>query len=102
MSEETLDVVRVVATIPTKPEAAEAVRAGLAELAHATRQEEGCLAYDVFESQSAPGTFVTIEAWRHPSDVDAHMATPHVAAAFALLGDALTADVAIHPLTPLA
>ena len=75
MTEQTLDVVRVVATIPTKPEAAEAVRAGLAELAHATRREEGCLAYDVFESQAAPGTFVTIEAWRHPADVDAHMAT---------------------------
>ena len=92
---------RVVATIPTKPEAAETVRAGLAELAHATRREEGCLAYDVFESQSAPGTFVTIEAWRHPSDLDAHKESPHLAAALALLTDTLTGDVAIHPLAPL-
>jgi hypothetical protein len=30
------------------------------------------------------------------------MAAPHLAAAFTLLGDALTGDVAIHPLTPLA
>jgi len=101
MTEQTIDVVRVVATIPTKPEAAETVRAGLAELAHASRREVGCLAFDVFESQAAPGTFVTIEAWRHPSDLDAHMATPHLAAAFTLLGDALTGDVAIHPLAPL-
>jgi quinol monooxygenase YgiN len=101
MTEPTIDSVRVVATIPTSPEAAEAVRAGLTELAHATRGEEGCLAYDVFESQAAPGTFVTIEAWRHPADLDTHMATPHVAAAFALLGDALTGDVTVHPLTPL-
>jgi quinol monooxygenase YgiN len=102
MTEQTIDVVRVVATIPTKPEAAEAVRAGLAELAHATRGEEGCLAYDVFESQAAPGTFVTIEAWRHPADLDTHMASPHMAAAFALLGDLLTGDVTVHPLSPLA
>ena len=101
MTEQTIDVVRVVATIPTKPEAAETVRAGLTELAHASRREVGCLAFDVFESQAAPGTFVTIEAWRHPSDLDAHMATPHLAAAFTLLGDALTGDVAIHPLVPL-
>jgi quinol monooxygenase YgiN len=102
MSEQTLDVVRVVATIPTRPEAAETVRAGLAELAHATRGEEGCLAYDVFESQAAPGTFVTIEAWRHPADLEAHTASPHLAAAFARLRDLLTGEVAIHPLSPLA
>ncbi len=92
---------RVVATIPTKPEAAEAVRAGLAELVAATREEEGCIAYDAFESQAAPGVFVTIETWRDQADLDAHMTTPHIAKAFEVLGDALAGEVAIHPLSPL-
>lgn len=92
---------RVVATIPTKPEAAEAVRTGLAVLAAATRAEEGCLAYDAFESATAPGVFVTVESWRGQADLDAHLQTPHVAEAFATLGDALVGDVAIHPLIPL-
>lgn len=95
------DHLHVVATIPTKPEAVEAVRAGIAELVAATREEEGCVAYDAFESASAPGTFVTIEVWRAQADLDAHMQTPHIAKAFEVLGDALTGEVTIHPLQPL-
>ena len=54
---------QVVATIPAKPEAADAIREALTTLVAATRAEEGCLAYDLFESASAPGTFVTVERW---------------------------------------
>ena len=93
---------RVVATIPTDPAAGDAVRAGIAELVEATRQEEGCLAYDAFESSATPGVFVTIESWRGQADLDAHMATPHIAKAFEVLGSALTGEVAVHPLSPLA
>ena len=96
------DALRVVATIPTDPAKGDAVRAGLAELAAASlRDEEGCLSYEMFESESTPGTFVTIEAWRSADDMTAHMSTPHLAAAFALLGDALNGDLAIHTLKPL-
>lgn len=92
---------RAVATIPTDPTSSEAVRAGLAELAEATRAEEGCLAYEVFESAAQPGTYVTIETWRGQDDLDAHLQTPHVAKAFDTLGSALTGEVGIHPLAPL-
>jgi quinol monooxygenase YgiN len=93
---------RVVATIPTDPAKGESVRAGLAELAAASvREEEGCLSYEVFESEGTPGTFVTIEAWRSLDDMNAHMSTPHVAAAFGFLGEALNGDLAIHTLKPL-
>ncbi len=94
--------VRVVATIPTKADSTEAVRAGLRTLAAATlREEEGCLAYDVFESQAKPGVFVTIEAWRGKDDLDAHMGTPHVAEAIGILGDGLDGNLDIHPLAPI-
>ena len=92
---------QVVATIPAKPEAADAVREALTTLAEATRAEEGCLAYDLFESGSAPGTFVTVERWTDSAALDAHMATPHVAAAFAAAAGALTGEVAVHPLQPV-
>ena len=92
---------QVVATIPAKPEAADAVREALTTLAEATRAEEGCLAYDLFESGSTPGTFVTVERWTDTAALDAHMATPHVAAAFAAAAGALSGEVAIHPLQPV-
>ena len=93
---------QVIATIPAKPEAADAIRQALTTLVEATRAEEGCLAYDLFESASAPGTFVTVERWTDAAALDAHMAMPHVAAAFAAADGALSGEVAIHPLTPVA
>lgn len=90
-----------VAVIPAKPEAAEAIGAALQQLAAATRDEEGCVAYDVFESAAAPGTFVTVERWVDQAAMDAHMQTPHVAAAFAAADGSLAGEVAIHPLRPL-
>ena len=91
----------VVATIPVKPEAVEQVRAALQTLVAATRDEEGCIAYDLYESVAAPGTFVTLERWTDQAALDAHMGTPHVAAAFAAAGEALSGEVAINPLQPI-
>ncbi len=92
---------QVVATIPAKPEAAAAIREALTALAEATRAEEGCLAYELFESASAPGTFVTLERWTDQAALDSHMTMPHVAAAFAAADGALSGEVAIHPLQPV-
>lgn len=91
----------VVATIPVRAEHVEALRGPLTELAAATRQESGCLAYDLYESAAAPGVFVTVERWTDQAALDAHMQAPHVAAAFAAADGALAGDVAIHPLTPV-
>ncbi|MGB5953447.1 MAG: putative quinol monooxygenase [Ornithinimicrobium sp.] len=91
----------VVATIPARAESIEEVRAALVELAEATRSEEGCVSYEVFESASAPGTFVTVEAWRGQSDLDEHLGSAHVARAFEVAGPLLAAEVAIHPLAPV-
>ena len=92
---------QVVATIPAKPEAADAIREALKTLVAATLGEEGCLSYDLFESASAPGTFVTVERWTDSAALDAHMGMPHVAAAFAAADGALSGEVAIHPLQPV-
>ncbi|WP_395690425.1 putative quinol monooxygenase [Nocardioides sp.] len=92
------EALRVVATIPTDPARAADAGAALAALAAASREEEGCFAYDVYESTSAPGTFVTVEAWRSQADMDAHMATPHLAEAFTVLGPLVAGDIALHPL----
>lgn len=92
----------VVATIPAAEGSADAVREALQTLVAATREEAGCVAYDLYESGAAPGTFVTVERWADQAALDAHMTTPHIAAAFAAVGDKLAGEVAIHPLTPVA
>jgi quinol monooxygenase YgiN len=101
MTEVPADALRVVATLPLDPARATEAAAALATLAAASREEEGCYAYDVFESATAAGTFVTIEAWRSQPDMDAHMSTPHIAAAFEVLGPALVGDIGLHPLNSI-
>lgn len=91
----------VVATIPAKPEHADAIRTAMEHVAVESRQEAGCLGYDVYESAAVPGTFVTIERWVDEAAMDLHMQTPHVAAAIEASDGALTGDVAIHPLIPV-
>lgn len=91
----------VVAIIPAKPETEDAVRAALQALVVETRQQEGCLAYDLFESSSSPDTFVMVERWASQEALDQHLASPHVAEALGALEGALTGEVAVHPLTPV-
>jgi quinol monooxygenase YgiN len=91
----------VVAVIVAKPGSEEIVRSALTSLVEPTRAEEGCRSYELYESGSTPGTFVTIESWRAPADLDAHMATPHIAAALGAAEGHLAAAPAIHPLAPV-
>ena len=100
MSEESATL-RVIATIPIDPERAAEAAPALAELAAASRGDEGCLGYEVYESAAAPGVFVTVEEWAGQSDLDAHMTQPHVAKAFEVAGPLLVGEVAIHPLKPV-
>ncbi len=39
------------------------------------------------ESVAAPGTFITIEEWSDPSDLDKHLATEHIQGRSARVGE---------------
>lgn len=93
-----MSTLQVVATIPVRPESAAVAATGLAALAQQTRDEQGCISYVLYESLATPGTFVTLEQWRSQDDLDAHLASDHVARAFAEFGEHLDGEVAVHPL----
>ena len=93
--------INVVAVITAKPGSEDVVREALKGLVEPTRDEAGCIVYDLSESAVAPGTFITVEEWDGQSDLDAHMQTPHIQSALAVLGSELAAAPAIHPLVPL-
>ncbi|WP_027502752.1 putative quinol monooxygenase [Rhodococcus sp. UNC363MFTsu5.1] len=92
---------KVVATIAAKPGSEQIVRDGLSTLAAASRGEDGCLGYELYESSAAPGTFVTVEVWTGQEALQAHMATPHLQAALGTFGSHLAGAPQIHPLTPI-
>ena len=92
---------RVVAILKAKPGSEQVISEALAELATATREEEGCFSYELFVSAAEPTTFITIETWRTKDDLDAHLQTPHVQQAIAAGGEHMSAAPDIHPLAPV-
>jgi quinol monooxygenase YgiN len=91
---------RVVAIIPAEPGSVEVLRHALTTLAAASRSHQGCVAYELFESAVAAGTFVTIETWESRADLDAHSQFSDVATAMEAADGRLAGDIAIHPLAP--
>lgn len=86
-----------VAVIAGKPGTGDQLEAALRELAAATHGEEGCVLYSLQRGVAEPDTFVTVEKWRSQDDLDAHMQTPHIAAALGTATDLLARDILIIP-----
>jgi quinol monooxygenase YgiN len=92
---------KIVAVLPAKAGSEAVVRDALTTLVAPTREEAGCVSYDLYESAVAPGTFFMVETWRGQSDIDAHFGTPHMQTALGVAGDHLDGPPQIHPLTPV-
>ena len=56
------------------------VRNALLELVARTRNERGCVNYDLHETNATPVAFAIYENWKHASDLDAHPKSGHVRA----------------------
>jgi quinol monooxygenase YgiN len=76
----------VMARITVKPEAAETVKGILMDLAKKSREEAGCVSYELYQQAGAPHVFQTVETWQEKANADAHMGTPHVGAAITAAG----------------
>jgi quinol monooxygenase YgiN len=66
------------ATLQARPEAADQVADALRQLAEQTRQEPGCLGYQVHRGIEDPNLIVTVEEWRAPEDIQRHFEMPYV------------------------
>jgi quinol monooxygenase YgiN len=91
----------VVAVITSKAGSESIVEGALKDLAGASKKDHGCVAYELFASDSTPGAFVTVEQWESQADLDAHMASPHIAQMITVAGDHLDGFPAIHTLRSL-
>lgn len=80
---------RVVARIPARPDTVDAVKAVLLTLIAPTRAESGCIRYELLQNHEDPTDFTFVEEWSGDAALQAHMGTPHIAAALGKLGDLL-------------
>jgi quinol monooxygenase YgiN len=44
-----------------------------------TRAENGCIQYDLHESEETPGHFLFFERWTSAQALESHAASPHIA-----------------------
>ena len=77
--------VRVVARIVSLPEKVEELKALLLKLVEATRQETGCIKYELLQNQAEPTDFTFVEEWASDDALDAHMKSAHMEAISAQL-----------------
>ena len=68
------------------------------DVARASREEEGCLGYRIFQDTEDPDAFVFVEEWADQAALDAHFRTPHIATFMGAMPGTLAAppDVKFH------
>lgn len=69
---------RLVARFVALPEKVEEVKAVLLELIEPTRQEAGCIKYELLQNQSEPTDFTFVEEWASKDAFDVHLASTHL------------------------
>ncbi len=90
--------VDVVAVLTAKPGSETIVGDALKALADHSKHDHGCLTYELYASESAPGTFITVEKWESQEAIDAHMASSHMADVITTAGEHFDGFPAIHTL----
>jgi quinol monooxygenase YgiN len=70
----------VIAYITAKASHQDQVREALLDLVAQTRNEKGCINYDLHQSQENASEFAIYENWENATDLDAHAKSPHIQA----------------------
>ncbi len=94
--------IKVMATLISKNDKVDDTKAALSSLVAPTCAEEGCLSYELFQSNDDPTEFVTVEEWTDQAAIDAHMGSDHIAAALGAAPEILAADPKITSYTKVA
>ncbi|MBW7995896.1 MAG: antibiotic biosynthesis monooxygenase [Candidatus Glassbacteria bacterium] len=89
------DKVTVVAVIKAKSGREDQVRRELEALIAPTREEEGCINYDMHRGSEDPSLFMFHENWRSKGDLDIHLQQPYLARFMELADDLLAEPVRI-------
>ena len=90
---------RVIARVIAKPDTVIQVRTILASLVKPTRQEPGCLSYQLLQNRSEQTDFTFIEEWASVEAEQAHFLTAHVSDTIRRLNGLLAAEPDIRRYT---
>ena len=69
----------VIARVIARPDTVEAVKRILVGMLEPSRQEDGCLVYELLQCQDDPTDFTFVEEWTDAAALEKHAASPHIA-----------------------
>lgn len=75
--------IRVVARLSAFPDRIDELKTLLLSLIEPTRQEAGCLQYELLQNRADPTDFTFVEEWESDALLDQHLASTHIQAAVA-------------------
>ncbi|WP_420413546.1 putative quinol monooxygenase [Roseibium sp.] len=88
----------IVANITAQPDKIELVKTELLKLIDITREEAGCINYDLHQDNENPAHFLFYENWETRELWQAHMKAPHLAAYLAATEGAV-AEFTVNEMT---
>lgn len=83
---------RVVAHLVALPDQVETLKALLLTLIIPTRQEPGCLQYELYQNQTDPTDFTFVELWENEEFLASHLQSSHIQEALGQLD-----GLVLHP-----
>ena len=97
---------KVILRVLANPGKIDELRSILLELAAQSRNENGCLNYEVLQNTADPCDFTLVEEWTTEAALDAHLKTKHVQESFAkgiplLEGSAVGSEPSAHAPVPV-
>lgn len=84
-----MSVLTCVAKIKAKPESKSLVKSELVKCIEPTRNEQGCLDYDMHVDINDSSIFVFYENWETEAHLDRHIESEHIRNCYGLIGDLL-------------
>jgi quinol monooxygenase YgiN len=91
----------VIARMRAQTDKAGELHRTLVELMAATRNEDGCLLYDLHVGVDDPQLFAFFERWRDEDALAAHNETPHILAFRRLVPELVDGDVVVERFQPV-
>lgn len=87
--------------LSVQPGMEEKFEAAFATAVKPTRQEKGCLAYELSRDAKTPTQYLAYERWRDLEGLDAHLNAPHFKTLVAAIGDLLSGAPEVQVLVPV-
>ena len=73
-----MSTLRVVAHLRAKPAKVEETKEALISMIEPTRNETGCVVYELMQNDADPTDFTFVEEWSGNDSLDAHLQTEHI------------------------